>query len=306
MLAVFQSVEEVGNIGSVRSARDYYVSLAMGHDAPGSLLRREPAGGAMPPSRLGGGGLRLCQRPHEGTLFWRDKGGGKHMGMEHSGAPPGSTISELMPTYSTAWSTRRAISTLPPLPGGWGEASPGRAGGTGQRGIFPPIRPGCSPISRRPGFIWWRNTAPRTWTAIPGSRWRSKTCWSCAPTSPVSRGMTQAAFPSALRGLGRDSFSVTGRCRTSPGPRPSTARPDLLRPERPAPETGGRPYLCQSCGTFHPGDGELSRRGTRQRAKPGGRTIGSGLPVFGCVTSAGTRRTRCPCSWWGRCHSSPR
>ena len=33
MLAVFQSVEEVGNIGSVRSARDYYVSLAMGHDA---------------------------------------------------------------------------------------------------------------------------------------------------------------------------------------------------------------------------------------------------------------------------------
>ena len=49
MLAVFQSVEEVGNIGSVRSARDYYVSLAMGHDA---LYLH--AGGPMPPSRTGG------------------------------------------------------------------------------------------------------------------------------------------------------------------------------------------------------------------------------------------------------------
>ena len=33
MMAVFQSVEGVGDLGSVRSARDYYVSLARGHDA---------------------------------------------------------------------------------------------------------------------------------------------------------------------------------------------------------------------------------------------------------------------------------
>ena len=33
LLALFQSVEGVGEIGTVRSARDYYVSLAYGHDA---------------------------------------------------------------------------------------------------------------------------------------------------------------------------------------------------------------------------------------------------------------------------------
>ena len=33
MLALFQDVEGVGEIGTVRSARDYYVSLAYGHDA---------------------------------------------------------------------------------------------------------------------------------------------------------------------------------------------------------------------------------------------------------------------------------
>ena len=33
MLAVFQDIEGVGDLGSVRSARDYYVSLACGHDA---------------------------------------------------------------------------------------------------------------------------------------------------------------------------------------------------------------------------------------------------------------------------------
>lgn len=52
MLAVFQSVEEVGNIGSVRSARDYYVSLAMGHDA--LYLHAGGSRGPMPPSRTGG------------------------------------------------------------------------------------------------------------------------------------------------------------------------------------------------------------------------------------------------------------
>ena len=33
MMGLFSSVEGVGEIGTVRSARDYYVSLALGHDA---------------------------------------------------------------------------------------------------------------------------------------------------------------------------------------------------------------------------------------------------------------------------------
>ena len=33
MMGVFQNLEGVGDLGSIRSARDYYVSLALGHDA---------------------------------------------------------------------------------------------------------------------------------------------------------------------------------------------------------------------------------------------------------------------------------
>ena len=56
MMAVFQSVEGVGDLGSVRSARDYYVSLARGHDAVflhagGSRSRMSGSSGAMPPTR---------------------------------------------------------------------------------------------------------------------------------------------------------------------------------------------------------------------------------------------------------------
>ena len=32
-MGVYQDLEGVGDLGSVRSARDYYVSLALGHDA---------------------------------------------------------------------------------------------------------------------------------------------------------------------------------------------------------------------------------------------------------------------------------
>ena len=99
MLAVFQSVEEVGNIGSVRSARDYYVSLAMGHDA--LYLHAGGSPGAYAAIKNWGAAAFDCVNgPYEGTLFWRDKERRKHMGMEHSVLTSGSTISELMPTYS--------------------------------------------------------------------------------------------------------------------------------------------------------------------------------------------------------------
>lgn len=99
MLAVFQSVEEVGNIGSVRSARDYYVSLAMGHDA--LYLHAGGSPGAYAAIKNWGAAAFDCVNgPYEGTLFWRDKERRRSMGMEHSVLTSGSTISELMPTYS--------------------------------------------------------------------------------------------------------------------------------------------------------------------------------------------------------------
>ena len=99
MLALFQSVEGVGEIGTVRSARDYYVSLALGHDA--IFLH---AGGSPKAYEViknwGAAALDCVNGPYEGTLFWRDKERRKNAGLEHSVMTSGDTILKLLPTYS--------------------------------------------------------------------------------------------------------------------------------------------------------------------------------------------------------------
>ncbi|MGI5962663.1 MAG: DUF3048 domain-containing protein [Lawsonibacter sp.] len=98
MMGVFQSVEGVGEIGSVRSARDYYVSLALGHDA--IFLH---AGGSPQAytaiQKWGVTALDCVNGPYEGTLYWRDAERKKNMGLEHSVLTSGETILELLPTY---------------------------------------------------------------------------------------------------------------------------------------------------------------------------------------------------------------
>ena len=99
MLGVFQSLEGVGEIGSVRSARDYFVSLALGHDA--IFLH---AGGSdqayISIKNWGVTALDCVNGPYEGTLFWRDADRRKTMGLEHSVLTSGEVIQELLPTYS--------------------------------------------------------------------------------------------------------------------------------------------------------------------------------------------------------------
>ena len=168
MLAVFQSVEEVGNIGSVRSARDYYVSLAMGHDA---LYLH--AGGSPAPMCIknwGAAAFDCVNGPYEGTLFWRDKARRRSMGMEHSVLTSGQTITELMPTYSYRLEHKEGYQ----YPAAFLAKGEKAQGALGNRVSveFPPIRPGCSPISRRPDLIWWRSTESLIWMEILGSRWR--------------------------------------------------------------------------------------------------------------------------------------
>lgn len=98
MMAVFQSVEGVGDLGSVRSARDYYVSLARGHDAVFLHAGGSPhAYSAI--KNMGVTALDCVNGPYEGTLFWRDKTRKKQMGLEHSVLTSGQTIQELLPTY---------------------------------------------------------------------------------------------------------------------------------------------------------------------------------------------------------------
>lgn len=99
MLGVFQSVEGVGNIGSVRSARDYYVSLAYGHDAIFLHAGGSPQAYTAIQS-WGVTALDCVNGPYEGTLFWRDPERRKTAGLEHSVLTSGDTILELLPTYA--------------------------------------------------------------------------------------------------------------------------------------------------------------------------------------------------------------
>ncbi|MCI8870488.1 MAG: DUF3048 domain-containing protein [Lawsonibacter sp.] len=99
MLALFQDIGGVGTIGSVRSARDYYVSLACGHDA--IYLH---AGGSPQAytaiSNWGVAALDCVNGPYEGTLYWRDEQRRKTVGMEHSVVTSSEKIQELFPTYT--------------------------------------------------------------------------------------------------------------------------------------------------------------------------------------------------------------
>lgn len=97
MLALFQSVEGVGEIGTVRSARDYYVSLALGHDA----IFLHAGGSPMAYAAIkqwGVTALDCVNGPYEGTLFWRDPDRRKNAGLEHSLLTSSELVLEQMPS----------------------------------------------------------------------------------------------------------------------------------------------------------------------------------------------------------------
>lgn len=99
MLAVYQSMDGVGKIGSVRSARTYYLELALGHDAvflhaggsPDSLNKIKEWNATS---------LDCVKGSYEGSLFWRDSGRLAMMSREHTLVTSGEKIQELFPKYS--------------------------------------------------------------------------------------------------------------------------------------------------------------------------------------------------------------
>ena len=101
MLGVYQSVEEVGMIGSIRSARPYYIELALGHDA---LFVH--AGGSDPAySDLRSWGVDnfdAVRGPYlgsspESNMMWRDADRRKENGYEHSVVATGDSILTYLP-----------------------------------------------------------------------------------------------------------------------------------------------------------------------------------------------------------------
>ena len=98
MMAVYQDVSGVGNIGTVRSARDYYASLALGMDA----LYLHAGGSPQAYTFIKNWGMPAfdcVNGPYEGTLYWRDQIRRQNKGLEHSVLTSSEKIQKLFPTY---------------------------------------------------------------------------------------------------------------------------------------------------------------------------------------------------------------
>ena len=91
MVGVFQSLEDVGTLGSIRSARPYYMEVAQGHDAlyvhaGGSPQAYEDIAAYSVANMDGVNGGNDAQ------IFWRDAGRKSSMGYEHSLVTSGEKI----------------------------------------------------------------------------------------------------------------------------------------------------------------------------------------------------------------------
>lgn len=83
MMAVFQSLDGVGDLGSVRSSRAYYVDLAAGLDA--IYIHAGGSDGAYTAiKQYGVFNIDGVNGPYGGTMFWRDANRKKNAGYEHS------------------------------------------------------------------------------------------------------------------------------------------------------------------------------------------------------------------------------
>jgi len=128
MMGVFQSVEGVGEIGTVRSARDYYASVAYGLDAVFLHAGGSPqAYDFIQDNNMSA--LDCVNGPYEGTLFWRDAQRRKDAGLEHSVLTSGEKITQLLPTYKRLRLTHEDGYTYPQQFMAEGETATGRPAG---------------------------------------------------------------------------------------------------------------------------------------------------------------------------------
>lgn len=103
MLAVYQSLDGVGKIGSIRSARPYYLELALGHDA--IYIHAGGSEDAYAKIRqwgvtaLDGVNGPYMSNSENGNLMWRDPERRKSYSLEHTVVTTGTSIIERLPTY---------------------------------------------------------------------------------------------------------------------------------------------------------------------------------------------------------------
>ena len=103
MVGIYQSLENVGTIGSIRSARPYYLELALGHDAV--FIH---AGGSEDAyakiSQWGVTSLDGVRGTYLGSsensnLMWRDPVRRQNYALEHTVVTTGEAIIQRLPTY---------------------------------------------------------------------------------------------------------------------------------------------------------------------------------------------------------------
>jgi len=114
IMGVFQNLEGVGDLGSIRSARDYYVNLALGHDA----IYIHAGGSPQAYSAFKSWGVThidFVNGPY-GGMCWRDPERRKNAGLEHSLFTSSEKILDQMPSrfrleheegYEVGWTFSR-------------------------------------------------------------------------------------------------------------------------------------------------------------------------------------------------------
>ena len=104
MLGVWQDPSETGAIGSIRSARPYYLELALGHDAvfihAGGSTDAYDKIRAWGVTALDGVNGPYCGSSPGSNLMWRDAERRRNLGYEHSVITTGETIETQFASYS--------------------------------------------------------------------------------------------------------------------------------------------------------------------------------------------------------------
>lgn len=100
MMALYQDLSKVGNIGSIRSARHYYIEMAMGHDA----VYIHAGGSPQAYTLINGGAIASVDGTKGGLsnkVFYRDQDRIQSAGYEHSMFTSGERITENVGTASS-------------------------------------------------------------------------------------------------------------------------------------------------------------------------------------------------------------
>ena len=104
MLGVYQSVEGVGKIGSIRSARPYYLELALGHDAvfihAGGSEDADAKIRQWGVAALDGVNGPYMSNSENGNLMWRDPERRKSYSLEHTVVTTGDSIIQRFAGYT--------------------------------------------------------------------------------------------------------------------------------------------------------------------------------------------------------------